>query len=86
MIALADEKVAGEPLMVKVMEKGELVYDFPSLSEIRATAAENVSQLPEKYKKATGAPEYPVALSQELKNLIRKLKAKILKTEVLNSS
>jgi nicotinate phosphoribosyltransferase len=82
MIALADEKVNGEPLMVKVMEKGEVTYDFPSLSEIRATAAENVSRLPEKYKKVTGAPEYPVELSQELEKLIRNLKEKILKTEV----
>jgi len=86
MIALADEKVDGEPLMVKVMEKGEITYDLPSLSDIRATAAENVSRLPEKYKMVTGAPEYPVELSQDLEKLIRKLKKKILKTEVLNSS
>jgi len=85
-IALAEEKVNGEPLMVKVMKKGEVTYDFPSLSEIRATVAENVSRLPEKYKKVTGAPAYPVELSQELKQLIRNLKEKILKTEVLNSS
>jgi nicotinate phosphoribosyltransferase len=86
MIALADEKVDGEPLLVKVMEKGELTYDFPSLSEIRIAAAENLSRLPEKYKKLTNAPAYPVELSQELEKLIRKLKEKILKTEVLNSS
>ena len=86
MIALADEKVDGEPLLVKVMEKGELTYDFPSLSEIRATAAENLSRLPKKYKKLTNAPTYPVELSQHLKKLIRKLKEKILKSEVLNSS
>jgi len=86
MIALADEKVDGEPLMVKVMEKGEITYYLPSLSDIRATAAENVSRLPEKYKMVTGAPEYPVELSQDLEKLIRKLKKKILKTEVLNSS
>jgi nicotinate phosphoribosyltransferase len=85
-IALADEKVNGESLLVKVMEKGEVTYDFPSLSEIRATAAENLSLLPEKYKKVVGAPAYPVELSQDLERLIRKLKKKILKTEVLNSS
>jgi nicotinate phosphoribosyltransferase len=82
MIALADEKVDGEPLMVKVMEKGEVTYDCPSLSEIRATAAENVSLLPEKYKRVTAAPEYPVELSHNLEKLIRELKAKILKTEI----
>ncbi len=85
MIALANEKVAGEPLLVKVMEKGEVTYDFPSLSDIRATAAENLSLLPDKHKKATGAPEYPVELSRELEKLIRTLKEKILKTEVFKS-
>jgi nicotinate phosphoribosyltransferase len=85
MIALADEKVAGEPLLVKVMEKGEITYDLPSLSEIRSAATENLSRLPEKYKTVTGAAEYPVALSQELEKLIKTLKEKILKTEVLNS-
>jgi nicotinate phosphoribosyltransferase len=85
-IALADEKVNGEPLLVKVMEKGEIIYDLPSLDEIRTTAAENLSKLPEKYKTIKGAPEYPVELSQDLERLIQKLKKKILKTEVLNSS
>jgi nicotinate phosphoribosyltransferase len=85
LIALADEKIKGEPLLVKVMEKGEIIYDFPSLDEIRATAAENLSKLPEKYKKLTGAPTYPVELSQDLEVLIRKLKKKLTKTEIFNS-
>jgi nicotinate phosphoribosyltransferase len=85
MIALADEKVNGEPLLVKVMEKGEVTYDFPSLNEIRVTAAENLSRLPDKYNTVTGAVEYLVELSKELEKLIRTLKDKILKTEVLNS-
>ncbi len=77
MIALTDEKVNGEPLLVKVMEKGKIVYDLPSLAEIRATAAENLSKLPVKYKKLTNAPPYTVELSQDLKNLIRNLKKKL---------
>jgi nicotinate phosphoribosyltransferase len=85
-IALDAEKVNGEPLLVKVMEKGEITYDLPALDEIRAAATRNLSKLPEKYKTLTGAPEYPVELSQNLERLIRKLKKKILKTEILNSS
>jgi len=80
-IALADEKVKGEPLLVKVIEKGEIIYDLPSLDEIRATAAENLSKLPEKYKKVTGAPTYPVELSQDLETLITKLQKKLTKTD-----
>jgi nicotinate phosphoribosyltransferase len=79
-IALADEKVKGEPLLVKVMEKGELIYDLPSLDEIRAAAAENLSKLPAKYKELTGAPAYPVKLSQDLEKLIKNLEQKLRKT------
>ena len=85
-IALADEKMEGEPLLVKVMENGEITCDLPSLGEIRATASENLSKLPEKYKKLTDAPTYPVELSQALENLIEKLKRRLTKTEILNSS
>jgi nicotinate phosphoribosyltransferase len=85
-IALADEKVKGEPLLVKVMENGEITCDLPSLDEIRATASENLSKLLEKYKKLTNAPTYPVELSRNLENLIRKLKRRLTKTEILNSS
>jgi nicotinate phosphoribosyltransferase len=80
-ITLADEKVKGEPLLVKVMEKGEIIYDLPSLDEIRATTVESLSKLSGKYKKLTGAPDYPVELSQDLEVLIRKLKKKLTKTD-----
>jgi nicotinate phosphoribosyltransferase len=80
MIALADEKVKGEPLLVKVMEKGEIICDLPSLDEIRATAAESLSKLPAQYKKLKDAPTYPVELSQDLENLIKNLEKKLRKT------
>ena len=84
-IALADEQVDGEPLMVKVMEKGKVTYDFPSLSEIRSAAAENLSLLPDKYKRVTGTAEYPVELSQNLEKMMTNLKRKLLRTEFSDS-
>ena len=83
-IALEDEKVNGEPLLVKVMEKGKIVYDLPSLEEIRKRALESLSKLPEKYKKLKGAPRYPVELSLGLKKLMKELRGKLKKVEVLN--
>jgi nicotinate phosphoribosyltransferase len=80
MIALVDEKVKGEPLLVKVMEKGEIICDLPSLDKIRATAAESLSKLPAQYKKLKDAPTYPVELSQDLENLIKNLEKKLRKT------
>jgi len=81
-IALADEKVQGEPLLVKVMEEGKLIYKFPSLDNIRAIAAENLSKLSDEYKTLTGASVYPVELSRNLLNLVKTLKRQLTLTEI----
>jgi nicotinate phosphoribosyltransferase len=84
-IALADEKADGEPLLSKVMENGRITYNLPSLSEIRADAAENLAKLPAKCKKLTGTPKYPVELSRALQELVSSLKKKLTRTEISNS-
>ncbi|MEM2937325.1 MAG: nicotinate phosphoribosyltransferase [Candidatus Bathyarchaeia archaeon] len=76
-IALDDEEMNGEPLLVKVVEKGKVIYNFPSLEEIRKRALENLSRLPNKYKRLRNAANYPVELSPKLKKLIRGLKKKL---------
>jgi len=81
-IALDNEKVQGEPLLVKVIEKGKLIYVLPSLDEIRAVAVENLSKLPEEYKALTDAPLYPIELSRNLLNLIKTLKRQLTLTEI----
>jgi nicotinate phosphoribosyltransferase len=83
-IALEDEKMSGEPLLVKVMEKGKIACDLPSLEEIRKRALEDVLKLPEEYKKLKGAPRYPVRLSPKLKKSIKELTQKIKTVEVLS--
>ncbi len=83
-IALEDEKIDGEPLLLKVMEKGKIVYDLPPLEEIRKRALESLSKLPEKCKNLKGAPRYPVELSLKLKRLMKELKGKLKKIEVSN--
>jgi len=84
-IALAEEKSDGETLLIKVMEKGRITSDSPSLKEIRAAAEENLSKLPVKYKKLTNPPPYPVKLSKALKNLIAKLTTKLTEGNDLSS-
>ncbi len=85
LIALADEKVQGEPLLSQVMENGIIRCTQPSLKEIRATTAANVSKLPQKYKKLANAPKYPIELSKALNELVASLEEKIRKTEILNA-
>lgn len=79
-IALANEKVNGEPLLRKVMEKGEIVIDLPSIKEIRTVAAENLAKLPKEFKKLTNSQAYTVDLSRELKSLIKTLKKTLRKS------
>ena len=85
-IALADEKVTGEALLVKVMENGKIIRALPSLGDIRASAAKNLAKLPAKYKQLTNPPEYPVELSRALAELIKKLKRKLTQTEIKASA
>jgi nicotinate phosphoribosyltransferase len=81
-VALADEEIAGDPLLVKVMEQGKLCYSLPALKTIRDAAAVNLSKLPQKYKELTNDAAYPVELSQALSQLIEQLKQKIRETEL----
>jgi nicotinate phosphoribosyltransferase len=81
-IALDNEKVGGEPLLVKVMEKGEIVHDLLTLEMIREKALENLSELPRKYKRLKSAPRYPVDLSSRLKKMINELTNELKNVEV----
>jgi nicotinate phosphoribosyltransferase len=76
-IALANEKLEAESLLIPVMEDGKITYELPSLNEIRSAAKENLSRLPEQYKKLTNPPVYPVDLSEALADLARALTQKL---------
>lgn len=52
-------------LHVKVIEGGEVIYDNPSLEEMRAYATENLDLLWDEYKRSLNPEEYPVDLSQK---------------------
>jgi nicotinate phosphoribosyltransferase len=80
-IALEGENIDGEPLLIKVMERGKIVYELPSLEEIRKRALDNLIRLPDKYKRLKKAAKYPVRLSPKLRRLIKELSVKLLETE-----
>jgi nicotinate phosphoribosyltransferase len=68
-IALEHENIQGEPLLQKVMEKGKMLRNQPSLEEIRKTVLDSLSRLPNRFKRLRNAPKYPVTLSPELKRI-----------------
>ena len=80
-IALSEEHVDAEALLVKVMEKGKLTSELPSLNEIRIKASDSLMKLPAEYKDLTNASVYPVDLSQKLLTLIETTKLQLIKTK-----
>jgi nicotinate phosphoribosyltransferase len=80
-IALDNEECQGEPLLVKVVEKGELVYNLPTLEAIRENALENLSKLPDRYKRLEKTSRYPVETSSLLKKMINELAKELKKIE-----
>ncbi len=82
-ISLDDEAIDNAvPLLERVVKNGKIVCDRPFLDDIRRTADENFSNLPDKYKKLDGAPMYPVEFSQGLTDLREIIVEKIRKEEI----
>ena len=82
-IGLEDEKIEGQSLLVKVMEKGNITHDLPTLEAIRNFTLQNLSELPDRYKKLTRTPSYPVELSPQLMKIKKKLTNQIKNQESL---
>ena len=73
-ISLWDEDLQeGEPLLVPIVRKGELVYSFPNLVTMQAKARAELTRLPESHKRLTDAEKYPVVLSPGLEDLLEQL-------------
>lgn len=74
-IALEDEEapVGAERLLLKVFDRGKLVYKFPRIDAVRERAGKETARLPAKYKSLTGSANPPVKLSSKLEQLSRSL-------------
>ncbi len=68
-------------LLVPIIQRGELVYDFPSLPKVREFFFQNLQHLPEKYKQLEVTEPYPVRYSTLLENLFTELKQQELELE-----
>jgi nicotinate phosphoribosyltransferase len=68
-IGIENEDVIGERLLIKVMERGQIIREAPRLEEVRISAMKNIDKLPDRYKKFVKPHHYPVKLSPELKKI-----------------
>ncbi|MBD3229317.1 MAG: nicotinate phosphoribosyltransferase [Candidatus Lokiarchaeota archaeon] len=65
-----------EPLLIKVLDKGELIYDLPSLKEIQKYCLDGVEKLPAKFKKLDEIKETKIKISEKLDALTKRLMKK----------
>jgi nicotinate phosphoribosyltransferase len=68
-LGLENEKIAKEALLIKVVDKGKVIYTSPSLSRMRDYARDNLDRFPLGLQDVTRASEYPVVLSKGLAQL-----------------
>ena len=66
-VTLWDEKVsAGQPLLIPIIQNGELAYNFPTLQDIQARTTAELEKLPHLHKRLTDAAPYTVELPPSL--------------------
>ncbi|HEQ0654549.1 TPA: nicotinate phosphoribosyltransferase, partial [Streptococcus pyogenes] len=54
------------PLLVDIFVKGELVYQLPTLAEIKAYAKKEFDKLWDEYKRVLNPQDYPVDLARDV--------------------
>ncbi|GBD07753.1 Nicotinate phosphoribosyltransferase pncB2 [bacterium HR21] len=78
---IAVDGLTAEPLLRPILHRGELCQPLPSLSEVRAYAAERFGSLPDVHKRFENPHIYPVGISQELKELRDRLVQQTLRLQ-----
>ena len=73
LVALATETLAGEPLLVPVIDGGEVCAALPALPEIRARVRAQVEALPPGVRRLERADAYPVHITPALCDLAERL-------------
>jgi nicotinate phosphoribosyltransferase len=68
-IGLEKENISGKPLLIKMMDKGKILYKLPSLDRIRRFTASNLSKFPGRLKEVYPRYRYPVLISERLEKL-----------------
>ena len=72
-VARWDEEAEGEPLLVPVLQNGQLVREFPRLDAIRARCLEQTSTLPDDLRGVDAKGTYPLSYSEALEEAAREL-------------
>jgi nicotinate phosphoribosyltransferase len=80
-LGLESEKISGRLLLVKVVDKGRIVYKSPSLEAIRRSVQKNLSRFNPAMQEAFSGYRYPVAISKGLGRLRSALSRQLAKRQ-----
>lgn len=80
-LGLNGESIIGRPLLVKVVEKGRIIYKSPSPEAIRSFVQKSLSRLPQRIKDIDAKYKYPVIISQGLAKLRKKISGQLEKRQ-----
>jgi len=72
-IGAADEKLDGRPLLRKVMEKGEIIIEFPPILELQKKTQSGLQKLAPRIRSLTSPGHYPIKYSEKLRQLRQRL-------------
>lgn len=68
-LGLEKEKLKGTPLLIKVVDKGKIIYKAPSLKQIRAVLKGRLSKFNAALQAVYPRYKYPVVISPQLRKL-----------------
>jgi nicotinate phosphoribosyltransferase len=80
-LGLEKEKINGKPLLIKVLDKGRVVYKLASLSRVRLFFKNNLSKFPQSLKEVHPRYKYQVTISPQLENLRKGLSRQLEKRQ-----
>lgn len=76
-LGVRKESQKGRPLLVDIIKDGELVYEKPSLEEIRERVQKELKMLPEGIKRINNPQEYEVKISNTLEDITANLEERL---------
>jgi nicotinate phosphoribosyltransferase len=80
-LGLEREKINGKPLLIKVVDKGKIIYKTPYLDRISKEVKNHLSRFPKGLKEVYSKYKYPVIISPQLKKLRRNLSHQLEKRQ-----
>jgi len=79
-VGLENEDINGTPLLQQIVKNGRPCYRLPAINEVQKTARDNITRLPQQFKRLENLHNYPITKSKKLE--MKKKEAELLLSKV----